>query len=31
MGDEEAGKLVSDFSNLKGQERNGVAEYEHQN
>ena len=29
--DEEAGKLVTDFSNLKGTSRNGVPEYEHQN
>ena len=29
--DEEAGKLVTDFSNLKGQSRDGVPEYEHQN
>ena len=28
---EEAGKLVTDFSNLKGQSRDGVPEYEHQN
>ena len=29
--DEEAGKLVTDFSALEGKKRNGVQEYEHQN
>ena len=29
--DEEAGKLVTDFSALNGEQRNGVQVYEHQN